>query len=295
MAGKRGNNEGSVTRRPDGLWEARITLEGGKRKSFYAKTRQEATRKLAAALRDQEVRLPVLGSAQTVEHYLVSWLEAAKPTTRERTWTGYERYVCLHVLPTLGSTRITKLTAQHVQLLYAQKLEERLSTTSVHHLHAALHRAFDAALRLGVVQRNVLEMVDVPRMRHHEMMMLSEAQAQRLIAVARSDRLEALYVLALATGIRQGELLALRWHDVDLEGGSLQVRASVHYSKEGYIRGVHQRGTSLRNRRRNTVVAGLRCRRWLWSHSVNTWNASRLSAWPLTVGGALWTSCSQTP
>jgi integrase len=78
-------------------------------------------------------------------------------------------------------------------------------------------------------------MVEVPRMRHHKMKTLSEAQAQHLLAVAHGDRLEALYVLALATGMRQGELLALRWHDVDLEGASLQVRASVHYTKAGYL------------------------------------------------------------
>jgi integrase len=235
MPGKRGNNEGSVSRRSDGLWEARITLEGGKRKSFYAKTRQEAARKLAAALRDQDAGLPALGSKQTVGQYLQSWLEAAKPTIRARTWRTYEMFVRVHIVPALGSISITKLTAQQVQLLYARKLEEGLSTTSVHHLHAVLHRAFDAALRLGVVQRSVLDMVEVPRMRHHEMKTLSEEQAQQLLAAAQGERLEALYVLALATGMRQGEMLALRWHDVDLEGASLQVRATVHYTKGGYL------------------------------------------------------------
>src|SRR5215813_12489325 len=103
MSGKRGNNEGSVSRRPDGLWEARITLEGGKRKSFYAKTRQEAARKLAAALRDQVAGLPVVGDRQTVGQYLLSWLQAAKPTIRERTWRRYESLVRIHVIPVLGS------------------------------------------------------------------------------------------------------------------------------------------------------------------------------------------------
>jgi integrase len=235
MPSKRGNNEGSITRRSDGLWEARITLEDGKRKSYYAKTRQAAARKLAAALSDQEAGLPVLGSKQTVAQYLLSWLEAAKPTLREKTWRWYESFVRVHIVPAIGSIPVTKLTAQQVQLLYARKLEEGLSSTSVHHLHAVLHRAFDAALRLGVVQRNVLDMVEVPRMRHHEMKTLSEEQAQHLLAVAQGERLEALYVLALATGMRQGELLALRWHDVDLDGATLQVRASVHYTKGGYI------------------------------------------------------------
>ncbi|HEU5348749.1 MAG TPA: site-specific integrase [Ktedonobacterales bacterium] len=110
-----------------------------------------------------------------------------------------------------------------------------MRSTSVHHLHVVLHRAFDAALRLGVVQRSVLDMVEVPRMRHHEMKTLSEEQAQDLLAVAQGERPEALYMLALATGMRQGELLALRRRDVDLDGATLQVRASVHYTKGGYV------------------------------------------------------------
>lgn len=235
MAGKRGNNEGSITKRKDGIWEARISLEDGKRKSFYARTRQEAVRKLAAATRDRDAGLPMLGDQQTVGQYLISWLEAAKPTIRERTWVRYESYVRLHAIPVLGSVRITKLTAQQVQLLYAQKLTEGLSTTSVHHLHAVLHRALKAALRLGLVQRNVLDMVEVPSIAHHEMTTLTEAQAQILLATSSGERLEALYVLALATGMRQGELLALRWHDVDLEAKTLQVRFSVHYTKGGYV------------------------------------------------------------
>jgi integrase len=215
--------------------EARITLDEGKRKSFYGKTRQAAARKLAAALRDRDAGLPVVGSAQTVGLYLTHWLEASKPTVRERTWRGYETYVRRHALPTLSAIPLVKLTAQHLQLLYAKKLAEGLTSTSVHHLHAVLHRALDAALRLGLVQRNVGEMVDVPRMRHHEMMTLSEAQAQTLLTTAQGGRLEALYVLALATGMRQGELLALKWRDVDLEGGTLQVRAPIHYNGHAFV------------------------------------------------------------
>ncbi len=114
MPGKRGNNEGSVTRRPDGLWEARITLDGGKRKSFYAKTRQEAASFLTAALRDLETGLPILGTAQTVEQYLLSWLEAAKPTIRERTWYGYERYVRLQTEGLLAAVALRRATVSTV-------------------------------------------------------------------------------------------------------------------------------------------------------------------------------------
>jgi integrase len=227
MRYKRGNSEGSITRRKDGLWEARITLEGGKRKSFYAKTRQQAARRLAEALRDRDSGISVADERQTVGQYLASWRDATKSTVRPRTWQRYEQYVRLHLIPTLGAVVLSKLTAQQVQGLYAKKLAEGLSTTTVHHLHMVLHRALDAALRLELVHRNVCDMVDPPRMAHHEMTTLSEDQARAFLSAAAGDRLEALYVLALATGMREGEMLALKWRDVDLEQGTLQVRATL--------------------------------------------------------------------
>lgn len=233
MGGKRGNNEGTIIHRQDGWWEARITLEGGKRKSFYGKTRQAAARQLAEALRDRDKGLPVISGRQTVAQYLASWLDSIKPTIRPRTWRRYEEFMRLHIIPALGTTAITKLTGQQLQLLYARKLEEGLSSTTVHHIHTALHKALDSALRLDVVQRNVSELVDPPRMRHHEMKTLSEKQARQLLQAAEGTRHEALYTVALATGMRQGELLALRWENVNLERATLQVRATVQRTRSG--------------------------------------------------------------
>src|SRR5262245_13767259 len=99
MAGRRGNNEGTITRRADGRWEARSTLKGGKRQRFYGKTRQEVSRLLAMAVRDRESGLPLVGEKQTVEHYLVSWLETSRHTVRLRTWKRYAEYVRLHIVP----------------------------------------------------------------------------------------------------------------------------------------------------------------------------------------------------
>jgi len=120
---KRGNSEGSLTKRTDGLWEARITLEGGKRKSFYAKTRQEAARKLVEALRDRDRGLPVVGDRQTLTSYLSSWLDTAKATIRQRTWKRYEQYIRIHVIPILGNVGLSKLTP----IGWGQGLQRRLS------------------------------------------------------------------------------------------------------------------------------------------------------------------------
>jgi integrase len=235
MPGKRGNNEGCIARRSDGLWEARITLPGGKRKSFYAKTRQEAARKLAEAIRDKDKGLPIATDRQTVEQYMWSWMEVMRAKIRPRTWKRYEQHLRVHILPTLGSTTLTKLSAQHLQNLYAAKLAEGLSQTTVRHMHMLLHKALHAALRLELVQRNVSDLVDPPSMARPEMGVLSPEQARALLNAASGNRFEALYVLAVTTGMRLGELLALQWDTINLEQSSLQVRSSLYHTGHEFI------------------------------------------------------------
>ena len=109
----------------------------------------------------------------TVEAFLKDWLASARGTVRPKTWQTYECYIRLHALPALGRLPLAKLEPRHLQRLYADKLEEGLSPTSVHHLHAILHRALGRAARWGVVPRNVAGLVDAPPMVHHEMRTLS--------------------------------------------------------------------------------------------------------------------------
>jgi integrase len=230
--GKRGNGEGGITHLSDGRWQARITLEGGGRKAFYGATRAEAAAKLTAALRDRDKGLPIVAEKQTVENYLLNWLESVKPAIRPRTWQRYGELLTLHVVPTLGKTTLARLTAQQVQVLYGYKLGTGLSRTTVHHLHAVLHRALAQAERLGLVARNVCDLVEAPRMAEREMQVLARGQVRHLLDMANDDRLAALYVLAVSTGMRQGELLALRWRDVDFATGSVQVRATMQRTRE---------------------------------------------------------------
>jgi integrase len=174
-----------------------------------------------------------VGDKQSIAQYLVSWLEMVKPTVRPSTWQRYRELLLLHAVPTLGKVRLSRLNAQHIQSLYAAKLESGLSPTTVHHLSTALHGALAKAERLGLVARNVCDLVDVPRMADHEMHVLTPQQVRTLLDTVHGDRLEALYVLAITTGMRQGELLALRWRDVDLGRGSVSVRATLRRMKQG--------------------------------------------------------------
>jgi integrase len=238
MAGKnRGNGEGTVTQRKDGRWEARLTLTDGRRKCLYGKTRAEAARRLAVAIRDQEKGVSFArDERQSLASYLRSWLETLRPPTlKPRTWGRYESDVRVHLIPALGSTRLLKLSAQQVQAFYAAKRREgRLAPASIAHLHAVLHSALEQAERLGLVPRNVADLVKAPRpSAEHEMHVLTPEQAQTLLDAASGDRLEALYVLALTTGMRLGELLALRWRDVDLDTATLHVLHTLHHEQFG--------------------------------------------------------------
>jgi integrase len=227
MAGRRGNNEGSITQRPSVRWEARISLDGNKRKSFYGKTRQEVARRLTQALNDRENRVLVTSEKQTVAQYLAGWLATIPSTVEATTVRRYAREVRLHVNPHIGNIVLSRLTGQHLQLVYAAARARGLSTTSIRLVHTMLHRPFKDAVRLGLMQRNVTELADSPRKRQHEMRVLTLEQSRAFLEAVKGNRYEAFFVFALSTGLRQGELLALRWQDVDVDDGSVQVRATL--------------------------------------------------------------------
>lgn len=211
MASKLGNGEGTIRKRSDGRWEARLVLEDGARKSVYGKTRQDVSRVLAQMRHDREVGLSAHIERQTVAQYLGAWLEKVTHEIEPSSYVRYGRVIRCHLLDAFVHVQLSKVTAQHIQALYARKLDAGISASGVRYMHVILHAALDDAVRLGTLQRNVSDFVNVPRLRRREIKPLTEAQARTLLAAAQGNRFEALYVLALATGMRRGELLALRW------------------------------------------------------------------------------------
>jgi integrase len=154
---------------------------------------------------------------------------SVKPITFE----SYERLVRVHIAPALGRLKLKALSPAHLQGFYRERLDAGLSPRTVQYLHVLLHKALKQALRWGLVPRNVCEAVDPPRVYREEIQPLSPRQALALLEVAREVRLEALYVLAIHCGLRQGELLGLRWEDIDLEARTLQVRRTLTAGKSG--------------------------------------------------------------
>ena len=154
--------------------------------------------------------------------YLDRWLEdSVKDTVRLTTYQGYERIVRLHIKPTLGRIKLENLTPVHLRALYRERLEIGLAHRMVQLVHTTLHRALKQAVADGLIPRNAADVVKGPRPVRKEIKPLRPEQARTLLTPARGDRLEALYVLAVTTGMRQGELLGLKWEDTDLEAGTL--------------------------------------------------------------------------
>ena len=230
---RRGKNEGTIFKRDDGRWVAMMSLEGGTRKSFYGKTRQDVQRKLAEALRDRDKGLPIIrDERESLSQYIPTWLALIKPTVRAGTWQRYEELCRLHVLPILGATPLTRLTVQHLNSLYAVKLADGLSPRTVRYIHATIHKALHDAQAMSLVQRNVATLATAPRPRRREMQTFTPEQVRRFLEITQGDRLEALYVLAVTCGMRLGELLALRWSDLDLENGYVMVQRTVRFTKD---------------------------------------------------------------
>jgi integrase len=233
MAKKRGNGEGSITRRKSGGWCAQYvvyTSDGRKRRTLYGKTRTEVAAKLSKALANRESGLVFDAGNLTMGEYLDRWLShSVRDTVRRKTYERYESIVRMHLAPALGRIRLKALTPDHVRGLYREKLDGGLSPRSVLHIHRTLSKALKQAAGDGLVPRNAAASVKPPQPRREEIQPLSRDQVGAFLDTVAGDRMEALYVLAVTAGLRQGELLALKWEDVDLEGEypTLQVRRSL--------------------------------------------------------------------
>jgi integrase len=228
---RRGQGEGSIHRRPDGLWEAQISLGfvGGKRKrrSFYGRTRAEVRERMEAALRDLRRGVPVSTGRLTIEEYLLGWLEDVERTVRPKTYAAYRLWITHHVIPELGGVRLDKLGPQEVQRFLTRKLGTGLSPRSVHHIRAVLRQALQRAVKWGLISRNAAALADPPHVPQRPLVQISADDARRILEVAYGTRLEALVAVTLFTGLRQGEVLGLRWSDIDLDARTLTVALAL--------------------------------------------------------------------
>src|SRR5215212_10246537 len=237
MARRRGNGEGSIRRRADGRREGRYTIhtdEGRKQKAVYGKTRKEVAEKLTDVMAGRDKGLIFDAGKLTVGGHLEQWLaDVVKPSASHRTYSTNAQQVRDHIVPTLGRIKLKELRKAHIDRLYREKLDAGLSPSTVRRVHAVLHKALEEAVKGDLIPRNPATHANKPKAKQEEIEPLDAGQAAAFVEAARGDRFEALYVLCLMCGLRQGEALALRWQDVDLEGATLRVNRQLQRVRGG--------------------------------------------------------------
>jgi integrase len=239
---RRGNGEGTIGRTPrkDGRYAGHFTLANGKRRTVYGKSPAEVRAKLKAELKKIEDGLDVGAPTQTLAAFLASWLEDSAQRVRPKTLRTYGDLLRLHVVPELGAIRLDRLSAQQVAGLLRAKHAGGLSAKTVAHIRATLRAALNQAVRWRLIAHNPAAAVDPPRIPHKPVRVLTPDEARLVLATAaqpyrptpksepRHDRHEALWVVALSLGLRQAEVLGLRWQDIDLEAGTLRVAHALN-------------------------------------------------------------------
>ncbi|KAA0233128.1 MAG: site-specific integrase [Actinobacteria bacterium] len=198
----------------------------------------ERERDAAKAMRDYIARIErgevVAEANETVASYLRDqWLPSRRSKVKESTWAGYQDAVEGRIIPAIGALPLRKVTPKHIAKLYDDLLiagsrdtrrGRGLAPKTVRNTGLVLKKALGDAVRLGLLARNPTEHVEMPRVERKEMKTWTTAQARQFIGFIRGDRLEALWILMLTSGMRRGELIGLKWADVDLDAGRLAVR-----------------------------------------------------------------------
>jgi integrase len=236
MTKRRANNEGSLYQRSNGTWRARVYLDG-KRLSFSSKTRQEAKAWLRKTIIQVETGLTFQSAKTTLKDYLENWLVNVKTTLRPGTWYQYEMSCRVHILPSLWMIKLKDLNPGHFQALYNAKLKSGTGIRTIKVIHVVLHKALGQSVKLGMIGRNPTDAVTPPRYQPVEMKSYDESQVNQMLLAARGDRYEALYHLAVVSGMRQSELLALKWSDLDWQERTLKIQRQLKRRdlKAGYF------------------------------------------------------------
>lgn len=235
MAKKRGQGEGSIYKRKDGLWTAAVTVHG-KRLSKYFHSRGECREWVQETLSQIEQGMSFASAQLSFSEYLDQWLGSIKSTVRPKTLQQYTQIVRDHIIPKLGRTKLKDIHPLQIQALYKEKMSEGTSARTVILVHAVIHRAMGMALKWGLIGRNPVDAVTRPKIQHKEMQTLTDDQVRAFLSCAKGTRFEALFWLAISTGMRQGEILGLKWSDLDWNTKKLHIQRQVQrITGEGFV------------------------------------------------------------
>ena len=247
MAKRRANGEGSIRKRSDGRWEGRYTAgrnpETGKPvyKNVLGKTQAEVKAKLKAAI-ESSADIDVMKAEQyTTGQWMDVWFEnCAKIKVRPSSHQTYRGYIDNHIKPNIGDIPLGKLSSLHLQKLYkkllaggrVERIEAKgqskgLSAKTVRNINQVISSAMDFARNQKLISSNPTDGCALPKLEHKEMKTLPVEQLTSFLREAKESGVFELYYIELATGLRRGELLGLKWEDIDLAQGSLRVQRQI--------------------------------------------------------------------
>lgn len=236
--------------------------DDGKRKRKWHsgfKTKKEAQKFLNEQLHKMDTGTYFSPTKITVEEYLERWLsDYAKVNTAPRTYEGYEYIIRQHVIPQLGQLKIDKLKPLHIQSYYSNRLTEGridgkggLSNRSVLHHHRVLHQAFDQAVKWQMLQINPVNAITPPKPQKKKMNVLSREQIQLLLQETKEKSYFSIIYMAIHTGMRRGEILGLRWSDIDYKNLTISINQTVQRLKST---GIELRNTTKTDGSRRSVA-----------------------------------------
>lgn len=230
-----------------GNWAVVVDIgkdSGGKRKQLWRTvqgTKVDAGRVLTELLHSLDGGSFIRPVKETLGTFLDRWLrDYVWPNLSPRTAEGYEHIIKQHIVPALGNIPLSEIKPTHLQGYYADKLEcgrkdgkGGLSARSVQHHHVTLHTALQSAVKWGLLARNPADAVDRPRYECKEMHTFDEESLRAFLLVAKATPYYSLFYVALFTGLRRSELLALRWDDIDLDMAQVSVSRALHHLRTG--------------------------------------------------------------
>jgi len=230
---KRGHGEGTIYKRKNGTWAAQVTIGRDpltgklKRKTFYGKTRKEVQEKRDTFMAEVKTGTYVEPNKTTFGDWTARWLELyVKPKVKMSTYSKYQIHLKTHIIPNLGHIELQNLTTDHIQEFY-NALAKTHSSSVVAIVHQTVSGALKAAVKQKVILNNPAEHTVRPSVKYKEIMPLSKEEVAVYLEAAKGERLYAAFLLDFYTGLRRGELLALRWGDIDLDEGILKVKQSL--------------------------------------------------------------------
>ena len=230
---RRGRGEGSIYQRKDGLWAATISLgydRTGKRRrlTLYGRSKKEVQEKLLKVQHDALLGLPVQPERVTLGQHMEAWLAGKKPGLRRSTIESYERLYRQHIEPHLGHVPLRQLDYRRIEAFYAYlESEEELGPRTIAYVAWLLRSACDDAVQKRLIPTNPVRLASRRTYRKQEARYMTPEELRFFLAACPSQRLGDMFIVGVYTGLRPGELLGLRWQDVDLAAAKLSVRQTV--------------------------------------------------------------------